>query len=366
MNMQGCFNKMRIYVLLCCLALTLGLGSCGYDEVDDDGRDISTCDDAWGFYPDFPEQILAVGDVYYDGNSTLPMDVIELCALVTARYWNADQDWLDHQASALEAGLDPDVIGAIQAFETPDFKGDTVLETAYQYAVEILTYKKITEVCYADALAVFGEDGPVELAGIVGHHTMVAMTLNGFRLFPGETPLPVPGEWTVDRDFSEVDDPRNERYGLPFSLGGWTKNRDLSRAENTLATTFPFKTDRLHELAIIITARKWNAIVPWSAHVRSAVDTGLSPEAARAIGLNEDPTPFMADDEIVLYHLAVNLFDATTALSESDYNEAAALFGRPKLVKLVTVMGFYSQVALVVNTVGYTLYELEAYPFPLN
>lgn len=350
---------------LFCVVLLLCLGSCGYDEVEDDGRAIVTCDDAWGFYNNFPEQIRAVGDTYYEGNSILPMDVIELCALLTARYWNADQDWLDHQTSAVAAGLDPSVMQAIYMFATPDFNGDRVLATAYRYAVEILTCKKITDVTYADVLDIFGEKGPVELAGIVGHHTMIAMTLNGFRLFPEAAPLLPPGEWTVERDFSEVDTPRRDRYGLPFSVDGWPQNRYLSRAENTLATTFPFRSDRLHELAIIITARKWNAIVPWSAHVRSAVDSGIAPEAARAIGFGEDPTPYMADDEIVLYQLATNLFDTTTALNESKFNAAADMFGRPKLVKLVTVMGYYSQVSLVVNTVGYTLYELKAYPFPM-
>lgn len=365
MGSQGRVLKMGALLGLMCFVFALCLNACGYDEVADDGRVIETCDDAWGFYPDFPEQIRAVGDVYYDGNSSLPMDVIELCALLTARYWNADQDWLDHLVPAEEAGLDTGVIHAIGHFETPDFGGDTVLETAYQYAVEILTYKEITEMAYANVLDTFGEDGPVELAGIVGHHTMIAMTLNGFRLFTRISPILAPGGWTVERDFSQVDDPRRGRWGLPFSLNGWTENRDLSRAENRLGTTFPFKTDRLHELAIIITARKWNSIVPWSAHVRSAVDLGLAPAAARAIGLGEDPTPFMAEDEIALYNLATNLYDTTTVLSESEFNEAAAMFGRPKMVKLVTVMGYYSQVALVVNTVGYTLYELEDYPFPL-
>lgn len=365
MKLQRHMLKMGVMAGLMCVSIVLCLSACGYDEVADDGRIIATCDDAWGFYPDFPEQIRAVGDVYYDGNSTLPMDVIEMCALLTARYWNADQDWLDHLIPAVAAGLSLSVIQAMEVFETPDFGGDTVLETAYQYAVEILSYKNITEVTYANALDTFGEDGPVELAGIVGHHTMIAMTLNGFRLFTEMSPVLTPGAWVVDRDFSDVDDPRSDRYGLPFSLGGWTKNRDLSRAENILGTTFPFKSDRLHELAIIITARKWNAIVPWSAHVRSAVDTGLAPEAARAIGLGEDPTPYMADDEIALYLLATHLYDTTTVLTEAEYNDAAVMFGRPKLVKLVTVMGYYSQVALVVNTVGYTLYELEDYPFPM-
>ena len=143
-------------------------------------------------------------------------------------------------------------------------------------------------------------------------------------------------------------------------------NPYLSLAENTLGTTFPFMTDRLSELSIIMTARHWNCQVPWSAHVPSALKTGVAEETVQAIGLFESPEPYMADDELALFRLAEMLFNPALSMDEATYQAAVAQVGRPRLVKLVTVMGYYAQVALVVNTVNYTMPPLQAYPFPLN
>ena len=125
-------------------------------------------------------------------------------------------------------------------------------------------------------------------------------------------------------------------------------------------------TDRLSELSIIMTARQWDCQVPWSAHVPSALKTGVAEETVQAIGIFESPEPYMADDELILFRLAEALFDPGMAVDEATYQIAVAQVGRPRLVKLVTVMGYYAQVALVVNTVNYTMPPLRKYPFTLN
>ncbi|MBU0992833.1 MAG: carboxymuconolactone decarboxylase family protein [Proteobacteria bacterium] len=340
--------------------------SCGYKPVADDGRNIITFEDAWEFYPGFSEKINAVGDVFYDGKSGLSSQVIELCALVTSRYWGAESDWQVHEDAALEAGLGSDIIEAVKNWQYPDFKGDTELSTAYGYATEILTYKNITEVMYKNVVDEFGKKGAVELAGLLGHHTMIAFTIKAFRLKP-ETPIDFPsGEWDITPDHSEVEHPRPACWGYPFSNKGWPMNACLSYAENMLGTAFPFQTDKLSEFCIVLTARDWDCEVPWSAHVPSAVSTGMTPDAIRAIGLGETPVQYLTEDEQALYRFAAVLFDNTTEMDDATYDMAVAFFGRPLLVKLVTVMGYYSQVALVVNTVNYTLYPLPQYPFPIE
>lgn len=173
--------------------------SCGYKPVSDDGRDIITCEDAWDFYPGFSEKIRAVGDVFYDGKSGLPPQVIELCALVSSRYWGAELDWQAHEHAALDAGIRADIIEAVRKWQYPDFTGEAALATAYAYATEILTYKNITEVTYKNVVDQFEKKGAVELAGLVGHHTMIAFTIKAFRLKP-ENPTDFPsGEWDIDR-----------------------------------------------------------------------------------------------------------------------------------------------------------------------
>lgn len=340
--------------------------SCGYVPVADDGRDLATHEDVWNFYPGFADRINAVEAVYTRGHSGLSVPVIELLALVTARYWQVETDWRSHVQPALDAGLTAEAVEAIRTRQHPEFENDPALSAAYQFAVEILNHKTVTEAAYRDVVDVFGKKGAVALAGLIGHHTMVALTVKAFRLeadLPSSLP---PGSWTVSRDFSEVDHPRKPAWGYPFSPRAWPMNPHLSLAENSLGTTFPFMTDRLSELSIIITARHWNCQVPWSAHVPSAVKTGVTKETVQAIGLMEPPEPYMTDDEIALFRQAEALFTPDMAVDEATYQAAVAQVGRPGLVKLVTVMGYYSQVALVVNTVCYTLPPLADYPFPVN
>lgn len=340
--------------------------ACDDQEVADDGRDIKTHEDAWDFYTGFKDKINGVGNIYDNDESVLPSRVIELGALITARYWSAEIDWSEHVEPAILSGISNEIIESIKIWERPDFEGDFELETAYQYSVEILTYKKVTDVTYEKAVEAFGKKGVVELAGLLGHHTMIGLTLKAFRLKPDISPNLLPGEWEIELDHSEVDNPRKTCYGLPFSPKGWPMSDKLNQAETLLGTAWPFMAENLHELSIIITARAWNCCVPWTAHVPSALAKGVQPKAVKAIGVREDPSPYLTTEEQLVYRMAMELFDNSIEVSEETYNEIVELIGRPQLVKMVTAMGYYSQVSLAVSNAQYILFPLLYYPFPVE
>ncbi len=292
--------------------------------------------------------------------------MIELGALITARYWSAEIDWVEHVESAVQAGIPEEIIESIKIWEQPDFKDDNELETAHQYAVEMLTHKKVTDATYEKAIEEFEKKGVVELTGLLGHHTMIGLTLKAFRLKPEISPNLLPGEWNIELDNSEVDNPRKKSYGLPFSPKGWPMSYTLNQAETVLATAFPFMAEGIHELSIIITARAWDCIVPWTSHVPSALVRGVAPKAIKAIGAKEDAAPYLTAEEQMIYKMGMELFDNSIETSEDTYDKTVELIGRPQLVKVVTAMGYYSQVSLTVNNARYIMFPLLGYPLPVE
>jgi len=59
-------------------------------------------------------------------------------------------------------------------------------EAAYDLSIEIQRNKRVSDATYAKAIAKFGEQGVIDILGINGYYTLLAMTMNATR-----TPLPV-------------------------------------------------------------------------------------------------------------------------------------------------------------------------------
>ncbi len=111
--------------------------------------------------------------------SGLPAKLRELAILVTARATTAQYEWYMHRPIAETAGLAPAVADAIAQRGEPDF-ADEDERLTYALAVTLNRTHGIDEALFRRGLARFGERGIVELVGLVGYYTMVAMTLNAF------------------------------------------------------------------------------------------------------------------------------------------------------------------------------------------
>jgi 4-carboxymuconolactone decarboxylase len=58
-------------------------------------------------------------------------------------------------------------------------------EIAYDMATEILRLKRVSDATYARAVAKFGEQGVIDLLGVVGYYNFLAIVLNATQ-----TPMP--------------------------------------------------------------------------------------------------------------------------------------------------------------------------------
>ena len=109
------------------------------------------------------------------------------------------------------------------------------------------------------------------------------------------------------------------------------------------------------ELAILIAAREWTQQYEWSAHAGAAERAGLSPAVITAIAEGRRPAE-MSEDEAILYELCTELH-RNKSVSDDTYDRALAEFGQEGIVEAVAISGYYSLLAMVMNTARTPLAE---------
>ena len=136
----------------------------------------------WLRTPEIAERALQYEQVLYS-NLAVPLPFIELVVLVAARFWTADTLWTAHRDRALDTGLSADVIAAIAEHRTP--RGASADEAlVHAFASELLTQGRVGDDTFALAVARFGYQTVVELVGVAGFYSMVALTFNAFAAPP--------------------------------------------------------------------------------------------------------------------------------------------------------------------------------------
>jgi 4-carboxymuconolactone decarboxylase len=115
----------------------------------------------------------------------------ELAILVTAREWNQQVEWAIHAPIAAQSGIAFETIAAIAARATPpSMHADEA--AVYRFCIELHRQKRVSDATYATALALFGEHGVVDLMGINGYYTFLAMVMNA-----AQTAAPAAPGWTL-------------------------------------------------------------------------------------------------------------------------------------------------------------------------
>ena len=105
---------------------------------------------------------------------------------------------------------------------------------------------------------------------------------------------------------------------------------------------------RLTELAILIAARHWTQEYEWNAHYPLAMKAGLKPEIISAVEEGRRPSR-MAEDEEILYDFCTEL-QRNHGVSDATYARALAKFGEAGVVEAASLQGYYSFLAMVMNT----------------
>lgn len=126
--------------------------------------------------------------------TVFPEILSELAILISARRWNSDVEWGIHRRIAEGAGLEVDVIEAIRDGHAPSSEDERIGEI-YAFVQELQMSAKVSDPIYIAIKDRWGEQGIVELTGLVGYYTMVAMMLNAHHVpFPPEVSSELRGD----------------------------------------------------------------------------------------------------------------------------------------------------------------------------
>src|SRR5438270_13767043 len=129
-----------------------------------------------------PEVMLrakAMGD-YLRFKSTLGPRLNEMVILITAREWTQQYEWHAHAEIARKEGLRGEIVEAIADGRRPTGMAQDE-DIAYNVATEILRLKRVSDGTYRDAVAKFGEQGVIDLLGVVGYYNFLAIVMNATR-----------------------------------------------------------------------------------------------------------------------------------------------------------------------------------------
>ena len=121
----------------------------------------------------------ATGD-YLRYHSAIGNTLSELVILITAREWSQDFEWSVHQPAALKAGIGKDVADAIADGRRPaGMSADE--EIVYDFTIELQRNKRVSDATFERAERRFAKKGVVDMTGISGYYTSLAMQLNVAR-----------------------------------------------------------------------------------------------------------------------------------------------------------------------------------------
>jgi 4-carboxymuconolactone decarboxylase len=133
--------------------------------------------------PEVMTRARAMGD-YVRFRSSLPPRLSEFVILLTARRWTQQYEWNAHAPLAVKGGLKESIVKAVADGRPPEGLAE---DEAIVFALfdEIQRNQSVSDATYARALAKIGEQGIIDVMGITGYYTLLAMVMNTAR-----TPLP--------------------------------------------------------------------------------------------------------------------------------------------------------------------------------
>jgi 4-carboxymuconolactone decarboxylase len=105
---------------------------------------------------------------------------------------------------------------------------------------------------------------------------------------------------------------------------------------------------RLTEMAILLTAREWRQDFEWYVHAPLAAQSGLAGATIDAIAAGRRPGQMREDEAIV--HDVFDELKRDRAVSDATYARAAAAFSEQGVIDLVGAIGYYSTLAMIMNT----------------
>jgi 4-carboxymuconolactone decarboxylase len=130
--------------------------------------------------PEFMRRLQRLGE-YLRYDAALPPALREMVILLTAQSHKQSYEWSVHEPIARREGLSPSIIAALETGRRPD--GMTPDETLiFEFFAELQTTHDVSDATYGQAIERFGEQGVIDLIGLVGYYGTLALIMNATRV----------------------------------------------------------------------------------------------------------------------------------------------------------------------------------------
>jgi 4-carboxymuconolactone decarboxylase len=163
-------------------------------------------------------------------------------------------------------------------------------------------------------------------------------------------PLPTPDIMTAEQRRvydAIVKGPRGTLVGplraalhRPELADKWQQLGELLRYRTSLLPA-------ISEIAILVTARRWNCQVEWHMHAAAAAKAGIAADVIDDI--KQQRRPLKADAQALAVHdFAVEL-TTTGTVAQGNYDAVRAAWSDVGVVELTALIGYYTMVAMTLN-----------------
>jgi 4-carboxymuconolactone decarboxylase len=126
--------------------------------------------------PELMSRLQKVGEYLRFHSSPAPR-ISEFATLCVARSWSQQFEWVMHVPLALKAGTSKETIDAIREGRRPTSM--SLAEAAvYDFIAELQNTKGVAQATYDAVIGELGDQGLIDLVGLVGYFTSMCMILN--------------------------------------------------------------------------------------------------------------------------------------------------------------------------------------------
>lgn len=126
--------------------------------------------------PELMDRLQKVGE-YLRFKSSLESRISEFIMLIVSREWTQHFEWFVHVPLARKAGLTEEMIEALAQGRRPDKMREDE-QIVYEFCDELFRTKGVSDRTYQGAAMRFGENGVIDILGVVGYFTTVSMIMN--------------------------------------------------------------------------------------------------------------------------------------------------------------------------------------------
>ena len=126
--------------------------------------------------PELMDRLQKVGE-YLRFKSALEPRINEFLVCVVSRDWTQQFEWFVHVPLALKAGVKQETLTSLAEGRRPAGMAEDEA-IAYDFWEELARTKGVSDAAYERAVIRFGENGIIDLLGLLGYFTTVSMVMN--------------------------------------------------------------------------------------------------------------------------------------------------------------------------------------------